>query len=235
MVSPPRCFPGWPLGLGGGPRGRGYPELEAGGRAELLWGAGWVRLWAPGRSLMQALQAWGRRCLARPLGPDCWVQALVSCRRSLCPPAPCTPAAGQGPAWGDDAARRGRAPALSAGQCAGARGRPAPQSESGAAWAGSLGGGAQGDGNGTPPDTAWFWAGGGGPAGLRVAAGRAGKGLPGGHPRGLEGAGRSRGALAACTQRADRGARLVGQLGAGRVAWSPSAHGHHGCLSPGRG
>ncbi|XP_045019666.1 60 kDa lysophospholipase isoform X13 [Bubalus bubalis] len=40
-------------------------------------------------------------------------------------------AAGQGPARGDDAACRGQAPALSAGRCAGARGRPAPQSETG--------------------------------------------------------------------------------------------------------
>lgn len=79
---------------------------------------------------------------------------------SLCvppAPAPCAPAAGQGPARGDDAARRGRAPALSAGWCAGARGRPAPQSETGAAWAGGLGGRSQGDGSGMPPDTAWFW------------------------------------------------------------------------------
>lgn len=157
---------------------------------------------------------------------------------SLCvppAPAPCAPAAGQGPARGDDAARRGRAPALSAGRCAGARGRPAPQSETGAAWAGGLGGRSQGDGSGMPPDTAWFWGGGRGWRGSGRQPGGLAKDSRAGIQGGLEGAGWSRGALAACTQLADCGARLVGQLGAGSVAWSPSAHGHDGCLGPGRG
>lgn len=163
-------------------------------------------------------------------------------------PAPCTPAAGQGPARGDDATCCRRAPALSAGQCAGARDRPAPQSETGAAWVG-----AQGDGSRTLPGIACFWAGGGGrvQAGLRAAAERAGRDSRAGIQRGLEGAGRSRGVLVVCTQRADSGPHLVGHPRTGRVSWGkrtvcskysleegpdrgpfPS---WPGCLGPGRG
>lgn len=50
----PGASPAGPLRWAEATRAQGDPELEAGGWAELLWGPGWVRLWASGRSLMEA-------------------------------------------------------------------------------------------------------------------------------------------------------------------------------------
>ncbi|XP_060151327.1 60 kDa lysophospholipase isoform X3 [Globicephala melas] len=110
----------------------GDPELE-GWRVGLAWCGDLpgVRLrpqaWSP-REEFQALGSPlpgsgvpGLRGLSGLLGPG-----PDGAGPGLRAPPPPPAAAGQGPARGDDAARHGRAPALSAGQHAGPRGRPAP-------------------------------------------------------------------------------------------------------------